>query len=433
MGDNREDHVLIVDLIKYPITSSGEEQYKEDEFQGTSWAWCLLGNFGGNPTMNGELQTMVDEIMDARKDSQHLAGIGIISEATYDNPMIYDLIFDLAWAEEDFDLDQWISDYLIRRYGGQSDNAEQAWELIKNANYDSGVRLTPELFGLRTGGVPKNIGKKDIGYDAEDLENALRLLLEDFDRFSGSEGYLYDLSEIMRQICSNYTVLKYHEVIDARDAKDLEAFRQAKEEFLNAFDVLNEVQKTRQNQLAGEWIGKAQDRAAEYDDFSKSTFEMNAKSLITTWGSSGGSLVDYGFRTDEGMFLDLIKSNWTEYLDQVEQNLIHGTAIDVPSNTRGYIEKYWKWVIGDQDYTRDAADSPEEVLSIAQRVMDECVFTGELDPDIGNIALDREADIDGDAEGKDILGPTDGETDQQVYCIRQSVSRRSNPGWQNLI
>ena len=40
MGDNREDHVLIVDLIKYPITSSGEEQYKEDEFQGTSWAWC---------------------------------------------------------------------------------------------------------------------------------------------------------------------------------------------------------------------------------------------------------------------------------------------------------------------------------------------------------------------------------------------------------
>ncbi len=67
MGDNREDHVLIVDLIKYPITSSGEEQYKEDEFQGTSWAWCLLGNFGGNPTMNGELQTMVDEIMDARK------------------------------------------------------------------------------------------------------------------------------------------------------------------------------------------------------------------------------------------------------------------------------------------------------------------------------------------------------------------------------
>ena len=422
MGDNREDHVLIVDLIKYPITSSGEEQYKEDEFQGTSWAWCLLGNFGGNPTMNGELQTMVDEIMDARKDSQHLAGIGIISEATYDNPMIYDLIFDLAWADEDFDLDQWISDYLIRRYGGQSDNAEQAWELIKNANYDSGVRLTPELFGLRTGGVPKNIGKKDIGYDAEDLENALRLLLEDFDRFSGSEGYLYDLSEIMRQICSNYTVLKYHEVIDARDDKDLEAFRQAKEEFLNAFDVLNEVQKTRQNQLAGEWIGKAQDRAAEYDDFSKSTFEMNAKSLITTWGSSGGSLVDYGFRTYEGMFLDLIKSNWTEYLDQVEQNLIDGTAIDVPSNTRGYIEKYWKWVIGDQDYTRDAADSPEEVLSIAQRVLDECVFTGELDPDIGNIALDREVDIDGNAEGK-TSWLTDGETDQQVsVSADQSVT-----------
>ncbi|MFR9254784.1 MAG: discoidin domain-containing protein [Merdibacter sp.] len=112
----------------------------------------------------------------------------------------------------------------------------------------------------------------------------------------------------------------------------------------------------------------------------------------------------------------------TEYLDQVEQNLIDGTAVDVPSNTRGYIEKYWKWVIGDQDYTRDAADSPEEVLSIAQRVLDECVFTGELDPDIGNIALDREADIDGDAEGK-TSWLTDGETDQQVsVSADQSVT-----------
>ena len=41
---------------------------------------------------------------------------------------------------------------------------------------------------------------------------------------------------------------------------------------------------------------------------------MNAKSLITTWGSVDGALIDYGFRTYEGMFLDVRKSNWIEYL-----------------------------------------------------------------------------------------------------------------------
>lgn len=392
MGNNREEHVLIVDLIKYPLVTSGEAQYKKNEFQGTSWAWCLLGNFGGNPTMNGEIETMVKEILTAKENSKHMVGIGIISEATYDNPMIYDLIFDLAWVDGDFNLNSWMNQYIERRYGGVSENAKKAWSLIKEANYNEGVRLTKELFGVRTGGVPRNIGKGNIGYDIHDLENALRLLLEDYDQLKDSEGYRYDLSEIMRQVVSNYALYKYHDVIDARDAKDLEAFRKAKGEFLNAFDVLNEVSRTQREQLAGEWIGKAQDRAANYDDFSKSAFEMNAKSLITTWGSIGGSLVDYGFRTYEGMFLDVRKDNWVEYLDQVEQNLINGSPITTPSNAAGYSRKYWKWVIGDQEYTRVAKDSPEDLKTIADRVLTECVFTGELDPNIGNVALDRETE-----------------------------------------
>jgi putative alpha-N-acetylglucosaminidase len=414
MGENREEHVLIVDLIKYPLVTSGEAQYKKNEFQGTSWAWCLLGNFGGNPTMNGELETMVNEVLDAKASSKHMKGIGIISEATYDNPMIYDLMFDLAWADQDFNLDNWMKNYIERRYGGVSANAIQAWDLIKNANYNEGVRLTKELFGVRTGGVPRNIGKETVGYNVSDLENALRLLLEDYDQFKNSEGYLYDISEIMRQVVSNYALYQYHNVIDARDAKDLEKFRVEKEKFLNAFDVLNEVSKTQKEQLGGEWIGKAQDRAKNYDDFSKSTFEMNAKSLITTWGSVGGALIDYGFRTYEGMFLDVRKTNWTEYLDQVEQNLIDGSPITTPTSGKGYAQKYWKWVIGDQEYTRDAKDSPEEVLDVANRVLEECVFTGEIDPNIGNIALDRVVVVNNDKDYDNNEYITDGKEDTGI-------------------
>ena len=389
MGEYREDHVLVVDLIKYPLLSSGEAQYKKNEFQGTSWAWCLLGNFGGNPTMNGEVETMVNDILSAKKNSKHMKGIGIISEATYDNPMIYDLIFDLAWVDENFDLNAWVKKYIQRRYGAISTNAEYAWNLIIDANYDYGVRLTPEILGLRTGGIPAKLGKKTIGYDTSDLETALRLLLEDFDTFKDSEGYRYDLTEIMRQVASNYITLKYHEVIDARDSKDLEAFQKVKEEFLNAFDVLNEVTGTQQDWLGGEWIGKAEDRAENYDDFSMSAFKMNAKSLITTWGSTTDALIDYGFRTYEGAFNDVIKARWVEYLDQVEANIKDGTPITVPTSTSGYASFYWKWVIGDQDYTREAKDTPEDLKRVADRVLEECVFTGELDPNIGNVALNR--------------------------------------------
>ena len=89
MGDNREDHVLIVDLIKYPIsdwtkydrTSYGSTKLDAKEFNGTSWAWGLLANFGGNPSMHGQMQVMVDDIMEAQKTSSHMVGLGIISEA----------------------------------------------------------------------------------------------------------------------------------------------------------------------------------------------------------------------------------------------------------------------------------------------------------------------------------------------------------------
>lgn len=91
---------------------------------------------------------------------------------------------------------------------------------------------------------------------------------------------------------------------------------------------------------------------------------MNAKSLITTWGSVGGALIDYGFRTYEGMLLDVRKTNWVEYLDQVEQNLIDGSPITTPTSGSGYAQKYWKWVLEDQEYTRDAQDSPKKYYQL---------------------------------------------------------------------
>ena len=46
--------------------------------------------------MNGQLDEMVRLIKEA-KTYQYMCGIGMISEATYDNPMVYSLLFDLIF------------------------------------------------------------------------------------------------------------------------------------------------------------------------------------------------------------------------------------------------------------------------------------------------------------------------------------------------
>lgn len=397
MGDRRIDHVLVIDLIKYPIaswTKYNKTKYDSTtldakEFNGTSWAWGLLANFGGNPSMHGQMEVMVNDILQAQKTSEHMVGLGIISEAQYDNPVMYDLIFDLAWADENFNLDTWLQGYINRRYGGTSENARMAWNIMKNANYDHGVRFTNELFGMKSK-TPQDYGKQSIPYGAENLESALRLLLEDFDKFKDSECYLYDITEIMRQHVSNYSVLKYNEVLDARTGDRVDEFKQLKDEFLNAFDVLNEVASTQQEQLGGEWIGKATDRASAYDDFATDSFEMGAKALITSWGSrsSHGGLKDYGWRNYEGIFQDLNTSIWSEYLNRVATNLENGASISAGNKSKNdYFHVYWQWNLSKQNYTRTAKDSAAEIKSIADRVLDECAISGELDQNIGNIAM----------------------------------------------
>ncbi|MDQ0362310.1 alpha-N-acetylglucosaminidase TIM-barrel domain-containing protein [Breznakia pachnodae] len=421
MGEYRNDHVLIVDLIKYPLkswtkydrTKYGSTTLDSKEFNGTDWAWCLLGNFGGNPTMNGQMQVMVDDVLKAQKESKHMKGIGIISEGTYDNPVLYDLIFDLAWADEDFDLNQWLNGYIERRYGGISENARLAWQMMKDSNYNHGVRHTEEIFGLKNS-RPQFQSTKNISYGADKLETAFKLLAEDYDKFKDSECYLYDLREIMRQHVSNYAVLSNNNLITAKNNGSLEAYSAEKEKFLKAFDVLNEVQATDKDQLAGEWIGKATDRVADYDDFSKDLFKINAKTLITTWGTNpNAGLKEYGWRNYEGMFLDLHKHHWEEYVNLVENDLANGTTTE-PRSQRYHFDYEWKWVLGDQEYSRTAKDSPEEVRAVVDMVIENCSITEGLSPDAGNLALNKPVDVN----SKKITGKsrfaTDGNTDTSI-------------------
>lgn len=431
MEGYRDQHVLIVDLIKYPIadwtkydrTSYGSTKLDAKEFNGTPWSWCLLASFGGNPSMHGQMQAMADSIMTARKNTDHMAGLGIISESSFDNPVMYDLVFDLAWEDETFDLDTWLGSYTERRYGTSDANLKRAWRLMKDTLYDYGVRFTSEVFGTKNK-TPQSYGKQTILYGAENLEKVIELMLKDYEALCGKETYRYDLTEMMRQHVSNYAVLTCNSVLDAISAKDLDAFRTAKEKFLNAFDVLAQVQSTQKDQLGGEWIGKAEDRAAGYDDFARDSFVMNAKSLITSWGSRSGhrSLKDYGWRNYEGIFQDVYQSAWTDYLNRVEQNLESGASLNNLS-VSDYFDRYWKWNMAEQDYTREPITDPAAYFEIVQRVLNECSVQGAKDENAGNLAIP--ALISGKNTGsQDLSAVKDGKTDTalQIDAEKEDAS-----------
>ena len=118
MGDDREDHVIILDLnglndaydSYWDKTEYNGTVLESDEFNSTSWVWCMLENYGGNPSMDGRPKEIINRINKASTQAEHMKGIGFISEATYDLSLIHICVAnaadltstDLSYSKKEF-------------------------------------------------------------------------------------------------------------------------------------------------------------------------------------------------------------------------------------------------------------------------------------------------------------------------------------------
>jgi hypothetical protein len=395
MGDYRQNHVLILDLTafdspKWNTTSYGSTTLDSDEFDGTDWVWCILKNYGGNTSADGDLEKLAADIPAAKANSEHMKGVGFISEATYDNPVVYNLLFEICWQDGEIDVNDWLDDYVVRRYGAYSESARKAWDILLDTVY-SRTGNSGQIFTS----TPSSRGSGGIAYKKGELEKALDLLLEDYDLLKDSDAYIYDLQEFGRQQVNDYAILKYNEVISAYKSKDLEAFKKAKEEFLNAFDVADQILSTWKDSMVGEWIGRALDWAENYDDFSEDSLKMNATALITTWAgrSSAASLPNYAYRHYAGMLLDVYKSRWSDFLDY-EEKLLEG---EDATYSYAVFDDYWDWAINTPTYSRTPITDRDEIRAIYADMQETCYFnTSTSVPDTpankGNIAVLKEVE-----------------------------------------
>ena len=391
MGDAREDHVMILDLnglndvyaSYWDKTEYMGTKLDSTEFNETSWVWCMLENYGGNPSMDGRPQEIINRINHAYTNAKHMKGIGFISEATYDNPMIYELLLDMAWTTEKIDLDSWLDDYVVRRYGTDSHNARDAWNILLNSVYRRSGNTTQVIATSSP-----SLNKYNLPYSSRELDRALELLFADYDRLSQSEAYRYDLTEIMRQVVNNYAVVKLGELKDAYNSKNLESYRQLKNQFLNSIITLNSVCGTQQNLLIGDWAGKAQKWAenTNADDFAKDSMIINAKTLISVWAPST-SLLTYAYRNYEGMIIDVYYKLWDNFLSRNEDVLANNTTNIAAIN---YKKLCMDWIYEDwdtQNYIKEADNSVENVRNVTQKVIDECSTIIEEPENNGNIAM----------------------------------------------
>ena len=385
--ENGKQHALILDLYaeKMPNYKNGHSENPDHgyapEFDNTPWVFCMLNNFGGRLGLHGHLDNLANWIPEAFNNCKSIAGIGITPEASFNNPVLYDFLFESIWRDNadnemiPINLENWTKDYAERRYGAKSNNANKAWEIFINTVYKGelnnlGQGAPESIVNARPGLVSKpasSWGNAVISYDKKELIKAAKLLLEDYDLLKDSMGYRYDLITVLQQVLSNTAQDVHLQMADAFNDKNLENFKLRADEFLKIADLMDEVLSGSEYYLLGRWVEQAKALALNADDFSKKLYEQNSKTIITTWGAYNqceiGGIRDYSNRQWSGLIKDFYKPRWERWIND-RINELEG---------KDYEEKIswfpWEWQWARRNTVYNSVPKDINLLKIAKTII----------------------------------------------------------------
>ena len=144
MIENRKGgDMLVLDLHAECRPQWGDawsEWCRKDGFLHHDWAYCMLLNFGGNVGLHGKMDALIDGFYNAKEDvraSKTMKGVGITPEGIENNPMMYELLYELPWRETRFTRNEWLKEYVQARYGADDEALQKAWQLLGNGIYNS--------------------------------------------------------------------------------------------------------------------------------------------------------------------------------------------------------------------------------------------------------------------------------------------------------
>jgi len=337
-------HLLVLDIEQGRVPREDRDQ----RFQGASWLFGGLWEFGGRTTLGASLYDYAVRFPRmASQPGSHIAGTAIFNEGMDTNPFAFDLYTEMAWHEQPVDLASWTDAYAVRRYGSYDPHAQRAWQILLKTAY-----------GLRADGI-LNHGERDSGqeslfnaqpslttmrastwapdgmrYNPDDLKPALTELLQVAPALRKEETYQFDLVHVARQVMANESRAMLPQIKQAYEAKDEVAFSRLTTDWLHRMQLQNDLLQTNQSFLLGGWLARVAPWASSPAELARLNYD--ARSILTTWGDRGASetgLHDYGNRDWAGMTSDYYLPRWKLYFDSLSRSLKTGEA---PQNIDWY-------------------------------------------------------------------------------------------------
>ncbi|HZX57917.1 MAG TPA: alpha-N-acetylglucosaminidase, partial [Mucilaginibacter sp.] len=291
-----DDHMIVLDLA----TEIEPVWKRTDAFYGKPWIWNMLHNFGGNIVLFGRMDEVANGPATALKDpgAKRLEGIGLTMEAIEQNPVLYELMTSNTWQDKPINLDDWIKQYQLNRYGHTNKYTEQAWTVLRNTVYSGGHIIRDGSESIITGRPTLDSAtvwtRTTFNYKPKDFLPAWDAMIKAISACSNSDGFRYDLVDVTRQALANYALPLQNRWVNAYRQKNIPDFKRYSGEYLQLISDMDALLATRKDFLLGSWLADA--RKQGNTSAEKDIYERNARDLITLWGDADSPLHEYSCR-----------------------------------------------------------------------------------------------------------------------------------------
>ena len=328
------EHTLVIDLAgnKYGSTS---------EFWGTQWLWCTLNNYGGNQGLGHDLAGKARVYANLQTSQVRLSGFALGPEGSDTDPLFYDFMSEFTWrsnlpttdSEADAYLADWMKEYAKRRYGLAAyqeapELFDEFIELLRTTYYSATPSGAPDNSVIN--GMPKLSGTQarpnaNTQQQAWSYKNASELfglcaaLVNAVSRENMTKGFLYDMTDVTRQVLSELAQPIYNKINPAY-SQDIELAKRYTQQIIDIIYDMNELLASNENFLFGTRIQGARSRGATESD--KAYFEVIERTFVTYWMADAStpnwSVYDYANKQLAGYLLDWCGYRWELFYDQLD-------------------------------------------------------------------------------------------------------------------
>lgn len=308
---------------------------RESLWGGMPYSFGGVDDFGGHTTMGDNLGVWNSLYWSWKNyPTSAVAGIALSPEGGHGDAVVPEFVGEIAWRSAPVNMDDWFTQYALRRYGAVDANAQAAWLALAHTAYETPSGTWDEsqdsLFNARpslTVNTAATWSPTSMRYDAIAFDAALKDLLAVAPALQTSSAYRYDLAVVARQVLDNNSRVLLPRINAAYSAKDLTTLKSLTSEWLAEINLVDQLVGTVQGFLLGPWINEASADGASAAESAK--FVFDAKQVLTTWGNqqlSEAGLHDYCNRDWAGLDGDFYYGRWNSYFNTLITALQNNTT-----------------------------------------------------------------------------------------------------------